>query len=326
MTPQPGLHRWRNGRWQAVEKPSGEKPILLFIHGAFGDKKLIFDQLQKVPEGRDLLQRAARHYGSVLAFDHPTLSVSPVLNALDLSRLFATSTAPLDMVCHGRGGLVARWWLECFRGGAERRERVILVGSPLGGTSLANPPRLRAALGLITNVGHALSMGSDKQAVAVPLLRMAIGLIKVITSITSLGAKAPLMEASIAMIPGLAGQTREGNRELRRLHKKVDNPLPEYSAVRCNFEPSAAAWVFQKHFVKAQSASGAAAADTGLDWVFQDQNDIVVDSASMTELFDSVKVPEAKTYDFGTTDRVHHLNYFQQPETIRFIAQSLNIP
>ena len=40
-------------------------------------------------EGRTFLARAAAHYDRVLAFDHPTLSVSPILNALDLAQALA---------------------------------------------------------------------------------------------------------------------------------------------------------------------------------------------------------------------------------------------
>ena len=39
-------------------------------------------------------------------------------------------------------------------GGARCVRKAIFVGSPLAGTSLAAPPRLRGALDLLTNVGH----------------------------------------------------------------------------------------------------------------------------------------------------------------------------
>jgi hypothetical protein len=46
----------------------------------------------------------------------------------------------------------------------------------------------------------------------------------------------------------------------------------------------------------------------------------------MTDLFDQVPIPAANVFDFGTTSRVHHTNYFEQPETIDFISKSLGIP
>jgi hypothetical protein len=326
LTPTVGLRRWNGGALQPVDRPVGQQRLLLFIHGTFSNNDTFFAALNSTPDGQALLQRALNHYDEVLAFDHPTLAVSPVLNALDLARFFAGCPADVDLVCHSRGGLVARWWVECFGGGAPGRRRVVLVGSPLGGTSLAAPPRLRAALGLITNVGHTLSLVGDAvltASVAVPLLSVAVGLVKVVTSITSLGAKTPLLDAAVAMIPGLAGQSRVGNNaELLRLRRRGDSPAPDYFAIRCNFEPTDPGWAFWKRFIGLKGQVAAA----GADLVFEDQNDLVVDSASMTELYDGEVIPEKKVLDLGTTDRIYHTNYFQQPETINFIAKSLKIP
>src|SRR5208283_5185534 len=107
------------------------------------------------------LGRAAKHYDQILAFDHPTLSVSPMLNALDLARRLDGSKADIDVVCHSRGGLVTRWWLEAFDRPIGKR-RAVLVGAPLEGTNLAAPPRLRYVLSWFSNlnrvVGAAASM------------------------------------------------------------------------------------------------------------------------------------------------------------------------
>ena len=44
----------------------------------------------------------------------------------------------LDIVCHSRGGgLIARWWHEAIRSEPSQRDKVIYVGSPLAGPSLA---------------------------------------------------------------------------------------------------------------------------------------------------------------------------------------------
>lgn len=112
-------------------KPAATGRILLFVHGTFSKSEALFDQLNdpNFPAGRDFLGRALQHYAQVLAFNHPTISVSPLLNALDLARLLADTAADIDVVCHSRGGLVTRWWLEAFDRGPGRR-RVVLVGSP----------------------------------------------------------------------------------------------------------------------------------------------------------------------------------------------------
>jgi hypothetical protein len=66
--------------------------------------------------------------------------------------------------------------------------------------------------------------------------------------------------------------------------------------------------------------------DDLLDRVFPDRNDLIVDTASHTELSDS--------HDLGRTDpsrvlrfdggKVHHRNYFQQPEAMAFVARCLH--
>ena len=48
----------------------------------------------------------------------------------------------------------------------------------------------------------------------------------------------------------------------------------------------------------------------------------------MTELFkdgDNVLNRIEKVFDFGTRNDVHHTNYFRQPETVKFIRESLGI-
>lgn len=341
MTPEDGLRRLdAQGALQPAKAPGagGKRPTLLFIHGTFSNNDHLFAELRSTPEGQDFIARALRHYGEVLAFDHPTLSVSPVLNALDLTRLFAAHDGPVDVVCHSRGGLVARWWVEGFAGGARGARRVVMVGAPLAGTSLAAPPSLRAALGLITNVGRALSLAGGAASLAVPMLSVAVGLVKVVTSVASLGEKAPLIDAAVAMIPGIAGQSGvSNNAELMRLRRREHDdpsPLPDYFAVRSNFETEAAGWAFWRRYRRWKENL----ADFGTDMVFEGDNDLVVDSDSMTSLYgmkksdadpaaadEQIVIPKENVLDFRTNDRVHHTNYFRQPETIEFITKSLGI-
>jgi hypothetical protein len=325
LTPKPGLRRLdAQGALQPAQPLTGSsssrRRTLLFVHGTFSNNDHLLEELNSTGEGRDFIGLILKHYDDVFAFDHSTLSVSPVLNALDLARLFAEHKGPVDVICHSRGGLVVRWWLEGFSRAEGGERRVVLVGAPLGGTSLAAPPRLRAALGLITNVGRALSLAGGAASLAVPMLSVAVGLVKVVTSVASLGEKAPLIDAAVAMIPGLAGQSRVGNSaEMLRLRQKTNSPLPDYYAVCCNFETEDAGWAFWRRFRKMNLA------DFGTDMVFEGDNDLVVDTRSMTDLFDDMVIPKTRILDYGTTDRVHHTNYFQQPETIAFIKKSLKI-
>ena len=106
--------------------------------------------------GRYFLSKAAKQYEQVLGFEHHTVSRTPLINAAELARKFADSDAEIDIVCHSRGGLVTRWFCESLDRQIARKRRVVFVGCPLQGTSLADPRSLRHGLNLLTNVGKLL--------------------------------------------------------------------------------------------------------------------------------------------------------------------------
>jgi hypothetical protein len=117
-----GLGRWQEGDFKSFD-PSEygrAKRILLFIHGTFSQSRsLLQDGLARAKDGaklvgEDFLAAAEKAYDLVLTFDHPTLSVGPALNAMDLAHaLRPLNPSQIDIICHGRGGLVARWLARC---------------------------------------------------------------------------------------------------------------------------------------------------------------------------------------------------------------------
>ncbi|MBV9982316.1 hypothetical protein [Bradyrhizobium sp.] len=217
LTPHWGLSQWDTVQKKLTSSPAvlNQGKILLFIHGNFSSGQHLFDEIRKAPNGDHFLTRAGDHYQQILAFDHPTVSVSPMINAVDLRRALAGSMAQIDVVCHSRGGLVARWWLESF-GGQSGQRRAIFVGSPLTGTSLASPARLRAGLNVLANFSKLLGTA----AMGVPFMKAPAALLRVIGSVVGVTSRAPLLDAALAMIPGLNGQSRiENNAELIRLNQ-----------------------------------------------------------------------------------------------------------
>lgn len=325
--PGNGLRQWVGGKLVPVTNPgaSAGKRVLLFIHGTFSKSEaLLTEGLAKTPGGNKLLADAAGQYHRVLAFDHPTLSVSPALNAFDLAALLRPAPAQLDIVCHSRGGLVARWMCEGFSDSGMAR-RVLFVGSPLAGTSLAAAPCLRSTLDMMANIADVLRAGADLFA-ANPFFLAAAGLLRVVQTVTSLAAKTPALDAAIALIPGLDAQSRVGNNEeVRRLRANTgsanfQSALLRYAAVAANFEPKEVGWSFLRLFSKPVQRVG----DLAADIVFPGKNDLVVDTDSMREVADNHQIPLA--HDFKTTDRVHHTNYFRQPETVAAIRTTFAIP
>jgi len=298
--------------------------ILLIVHGTFSSSAAIHEGLSDTKLGRDFLREAVgkNGYTQVLAFEHPTLSVSPFLNGFDLARVFADTAAEIDVICHSRGGLVVRWWLEALNVNPQIKEaRVVFVGSPLGGTSLASPERLRQALNLLTNVIDLTRDVAGIASLAVPMIGVIGGLMRLVGSATRVVASTPVIDGAVAMIPGLAAQARmENNFERMRLGMATREIPKTYSVIRSNFEPDPAGWKFWKYFVKPVER----AADAAVDWVFDDANDLVVDTISMSELSTQLAITEvACICDFGTNPAVHHLNYFSQTRTVEFLANRL---
>lgn len=331
-----GLRQWKNGNFRPFpdSKAAGGKNVLLFIHGTFSkNEALLANGLDLTSDGKKLLADAEKHYDLVLAFDHPTLSVSPAMNAFDLAALLRPTPAKLDIVCHSRGGLVARWFCEGFADPAIPR-RAMLVGSPLAGTSLAAAPRLRATMEYLSTVSDFLRKGANLASSASPIFVAVSGLMRVISAVTDFAAKTPLFDGALALIPGLDAQSRTGNNEeIRRLRQNTGNSNfssnnLQYFAIQSNFEPQAIGWNFLRVFNKPLQR----VANVGADLIFVDQegvpqnNDLVVDTISMSEVADLPAARIQIVKDFGTSDVVHHLNYFHQPETVQAIRTSFGVP
>ena len=320
LTPNQGMRRWDGTKLVPLAKneaPSPSGRILLLVHGTFSKSDMFVEELKATPEGQQLLGRAAAHYKEILAFDHPTVSVSPIMNALDLSRAFASSQAQIDVIAHSRGGLVTRWWLEALDRNPPAKRRAVLVGSPLAGTSLASPPRIRSLLSWFSNLNRVLSTGAAAGSAILPFLTVVSGLLRMTAIVTNVASKTPVADAIVALVPGVAAMSKISNNfELNRLNVEMSGTR-EYFVVRSNFQTLSPGWKFWQYFVDTTART----ADAFSDLLFNEKNDLIVDTASMTYLSPSVEVQDI--CDFGDTDQVHHVNYFRQKQTIDFIAKSL---
>lgn len=323
LTPNQGLRQWEDGAFRPLTAPAQTPRALLFVHGTFSKSDMFFDELRSCPEGKAFLDRAAATYKQILAFDHPTLSMSPMLNAIDLDKALRGYSGTLDVICHSRGGLVASWWLAF---GVRKARRVVFVASPLEGTNLASPARLKETLDILANIADATqklaSAGAAFVPPAAPLLGVAAGLMQVLGAGLSVGARSPLLDAGVAVVAGLASQSRvKNNQELIRLHQMKWGTAPEFFAVRSDFEPGSPEdqwWQFWKRLRKPLTSF----ADVAVDSIFDGPNDLVVDVASMTRVLEK-DLDSARIWDFGTNNRVHHCNYFAQPETAAFLTKKL---
>lgn len=321
LTPLRGLQQWTPQGLIPNAQPVQAGKILLFIHGTFSKSAHLFEEMQQAPGGPDLLNRAIQSagYNQILAFDHPTLSASPIVNAIDLRTAFGSSQADVDIVCHSRGGLVSRWWMEVLDACPTRKRRGVFVGSPLTGTSLAAPDRLREGLKSLSTYAGLLG----KAAMATPLLNAPAALLVIFASLTRATASVPLVDAGVAMIPGLNGQSRVANSlELTRLNRACATYPAQYYFVSSNFQPERIGWNILKGIRQIVVRGANALAD---NFVFPGDNDLVVDTQAMTEPWTSGLLA-ANTLNFDESSAVHHTIYFRQAKTIDFISRSLGIP
>lgn len=304
--------------------PAGKGRILVMIHGTFSHSQNLLAAFTQTAGGTAFLESARSRYDQVLFFDHPTLQVSPVMNALDLARVLKPSTATVDLICHSRGGLVARWWIEALAQNRERIGNVALVGCPLAGTSLAAPPRLRRAMELLSNVFNTLRVVSGVSQQVAPFMIVVTGLLRVLSSVSKVVARTPLADTAIAMVPGLVGMSRVGdNPEILRL-RRGSIPLRAYHAVVSDFEPEEVGWRFWRLFTR---NSRQRLFDYGADYVFDGPNDLVVDTDSMRDLEGSIgsDLPDSQVLDFKTSAEVHHLNYFAHAKTLEFLVKTFGL-
>lgn len=95
-----------------TEKLDGSKPILLFLHGTASSSSGSFGELWN-QSSTTHLNRLQEYFGKhIYAFEHRTLSESPIENTIDLlnalNKLTDQSRQPLQihLVSHSRGGLV----------------------------------------------------------------------------------------------------------------------------------------------------------------------------------------------------------------------------
>jgi pimeloyl-ACP methyl ester carboxylesterase len=333
LTPSQGMRCWRNGVFESAPRPEvpPNKRTLLFVHGTFSKSDMFFEELAATPEGAVYLNNMAQSYDTVLAFDHPTLAVSPWINALDLDAAMSHVQGPIDVVCHSRGGLVTAWWL---RLGRRNVERVLFVGSPLAGTSLASPAALRGALDHLATAAQGIVAVGGAVSTVVPFMSVVTGLVKVLGKALQLGADLPIADAAIVTVPGLASQSRvSNNAEMLRLFASPWPSEPQVHAVVGNFKPKEtdAGWRFWQRLTNVgdQLKYGA------LNLIFDGPNDLVVDTLAMSGPADGdtagegaaalwrLTIDEARLTPFHNSPTVHHTNYFRQPETIRAMSAFL---
>lgn len=176
-------------------------PVLLFIHGFFSSCESAFSGLGAADS--EFWSSLRDAYGNrIIAFDHPTATVSPADNAKWLLEQLPNVQLDVDVVCHSRGGLVARSLAQAAEpqpnGGRMNIRKVIFAATPNAGTSIANIDTWGS---LIDRISTMLTL----PAVALPApvdvaSEILAGLLEIV-KIIGTGAK-PGLPGLTAMVPG----------------------------------------------------------------------------------------------------------------------------
>jgi hypothetical protein len=332
VVPQPGLRLWNGSGLSAIEaKEAGGKPWLLFLHGTASNSQAGFGDLPNLQPGIWSTLRAS--YGErILAFEHRTLTLSPIANALDLVSALPAG-AELHLVSHSRGGLVGEllgrgqltddagqtrppfdetdlklFAEEAFAG--QRQElanlnealarkqikvtRFVRVACPARGTSLTGG-RIDRWLNLVFDVAS-LALGGRLNPVTSELLDALRALVQAVVK----------ERTDPTTLPGLAAMSPEFSPLLQVLNRKDVRQDDGLQVIAGDIDPTEILHRLAVWFT---------------DLYFGRDHDLVVDTGSMDGGAPRVKPPQL-FLDRGAA--VNHFNYFANPSSAQVLGKALS--
>lgn len=271
-------------------------PTLLFIHGTNSQIHSGFHALP--PEHLNLLHD--RYSGRVIGFDHPTVGYDPIENVTALlEKVPRDGEVELDIVCHSRGGLVARELSEQPVNGSPLRVRkVIFVATPNAGTALADTEHIKNFLDTYTNFMSLLP---------------SIGFVDILETVINIAKEVALNIHE--RLKGLQSMNPQGDYLLKRLNSGRRVPST-YSAIAADFEPidehRFPMWLRDRLF----------------DEVFEDsdqpvKNDLVVPTEGVYAANKNENFPIDDLCSFTSTEGMHHSGFFNNKKVLDFLHAQL---
>lgn len=297
--------------------PPGER-CLLFIHGTFSRVASAFNG---IPDDEDFLATLDRRYGEhIYGFDHATVATGVATNVMQLYEKLAPGVHNFDIICHSRGGLVARalrdldeaqlkerFALDVRRGNYEPElvawgnnwhipegvavnvKRILFAATPNNGTVLAQPAHLKKYLEILMTATNILPDVAD---VTVDLILMLAKL---------------LLTDVIPALPGLDDQQPESS----LIPMLKASPNVHDAAIQADYAPPPGLQAIMR------------SADTAMNFVFgQKQNDLVVPTLGVSHWSGGGFGPD-RLLPFAPERSVYHCNLFLQPETRRHLLACL---
>ena len=330
LQPGLGLFRCTPEGPSALDKPgklTGGEPALVFLHGTASSNEASFGSLWADGSSAPIQRLFAQYGGRVLAFQHRTLSESPIRNTLELVEALVRALgkgARLHLVSHSRGGLLGELLARANRIGAapfdaddaklfgedrddDRKalrelgkaladsglvvERFVRVACPARGTTLADR-RLDRYFSVITNL-----------AGMIPLLKGSV----VYDGLTGLLAGVLKKRTDPKELPGLEAMM-------------PDSPLVALLN-RPDVESRADLHVLGGDLEGTGVLGRLKALAT--DFFYLEDHDLVVNTPSM---LGGVARAGAVRYWIDTGGNVTHFNYFRNPATAGRLLSALQEP
>ena len=319
--------RWRHVPTMADTGVRQPRRVLLLVHGTFSSTLGCFGHLGHGP-GAAALRLWLESYDLVVGFDHHTLAKAPDDNAraiLDAMREAAWPDGThMDIVCHSRGGLVARTLVERLlpaSGLTVEVGNIVCVATTNAGTLLARPENWKHLIDLTKNLATAACRA---MAVLAPPTALAAAVLGETVSGVSVVVKA-LATAVLEQgdVPGLQAMDPDGDFVRSMSSGPTPNlgPATRYLAVTSDFETGEVA-------AHRRAASGLPprlvtwAADALVDRLFQGApNDLVVHTASTRTIHPGLMDRLSSAIDLRDSPDVYHLNYFASETTARRICE-----
>lgn len=253
---------------------------LLFVHGTFGRAHSAFDTMPVT-----VMKELDRRYsGRVFAFDHFTISEGPLRNAERfVEALPPGARVELDLLCHSRGGLVGRAMSEQLatspaNGGRVSVKKVLFAGVPNAGCVLADAKSMSHLIDRYTTWAAWLPTP---------------GVVDVFEGVLSV-----VKQFAVGVFEGLTGLTSmdPGGAYLKRLNAGAA-AAARYFALAANYDPRDPN--LRNFFHNA-----------AMDQIFQQDNDLVVPTASVWDANGAGSFPILDRHVFAKTDGVDHGGYF----------------
>ena len=301
--------------------------VLLFVHGTFSSTVGGFGALAIDENGKGFLRTAISAYDAVIGFDHKTLSQDPLQNAQNLLKRLRThrpgADFVIDIITHSRGGLVTRSFAEQVLPDSDWPGTVdiaVFVAATNAGTHLADPERWTDLVDVYTNLASVTARGLSLLPGAAPVAAVVGGMVKGIGAfvkyLVSYAAEGEDVPGLKAMVPGGAFVT-----ELNKPQAGQPGPGTNWFVVSSNFHVQ----VFDDHHNPPEFPRELAVklAEGFVDQIFEGDNDLVVDTASMPAIDQEVGGFVGDSFELGENDLVYHNNYFNQLSVIEAIASWL---